>query len=40
MPDSSDDVHAKESGHYQLEMYLAGISVRRVEDITEARWGG
>ena len=22
-----------------LEMYLAGVSVRRVEDITEALWG-
>lgn len=22
-----------------IEMYLAGVSVRRVEDITEARWG-
>ena len=22
-----------------IEMYLAGISVRRVEDITEALWG-
>ena len=22
-----------------VEMYLAGISVRRVEDITEALWG-
>lgn len=22
-----------------VEMYLAGVSVRRVEDITEARWG-
>jgi len=21
-------------------MYLAGVSVRRVEDITEALWGG
>ena len=23
-----------------IEMYLAGVSVRRVEDITEALWGG
>ena len=23
----------------QVEMYLAGVSVRRVEDITEAFWG-
>jgi len=22
-----------------IEMYLAGVSVRRVEDITEALWG-
>ena len=22
-----------------MEMYLAGVSVRRVEDITEALWG-
>ena len=22
-----------------IEMYLAGVSVRRVEDITEAPWG-
>ena len=22
-----------------IEMYLAGVSVRRVEDITEAMWG-
>jgi transposase-like protein len=22
-----------------VEMYLAGVSVRRVEDITEALWG-
>jgi transposase-like protein len=22
------------------EMYLAGVSVRRVEDVTEALWGG
>ena len=23
-----------------IEMYLAGVFVRRVEDITEALWGG
>ena len=23
-----------------IEMYLAGVSVRRVEDVTEALWGG
>lgn len=23
-----------------IEMYLAGVSVRRIEDITEALWGG
>lgn len=23
-----------------IKMYLAGVSVRRVEDITEALWGG
>ena len=23
-----------------VEMYLAGVSVRRVEDVTEALWGG
>ena len=23
-----------------IDMYLAGVSVRRVEDITEALWGG
>jgi putative transposase len=22
-----------------IEMYLAGVSVRRVEDVTEALWG-
>ena len=26
-------------GSEMIEMYLAGISVRRVEDITEALWG-
>jgi transposase-like protein len=24
---------------FLIEMYLAGVSVRRVEDITEALWG-
>ena len=27
-------------GEALIEMYLAGVSVRRVEDITEALWGG
>ncbi len=27
------------AGKYELEMYLAGVSVRRVEDITELFWG-
>ena len=33
--------HALEPGHMEealIEMYLAGVSVRRVEDITEALW--
>ncbi len=29
-------VHGSEA---QIEMYLAGVSVHRVEDITEALWG-
>ena len=32
--------HRKSSvGEALIEMYLAGVSVRRVEDITEALWG-
>jgi len=32
----SDDSSVEEA---LIEMYLAGVSVRRVEDITEALWG-
>ena len=33
--------HRRESSVEEalIEMYLAGVSVRRVEDITEALWG-